>query len=499
MIRGEAPRRPARPPEQRPFYERFVGRRPAPAPRIAGVAPVRPETHPESDDDIETDARPAKSSSSKPARTNPKPTPEVQAAKRAAAAKRAKKSADPSAAPGEGGTPRTIPEIIARILSKIGPDLPADAALRQELKRRRSLTPEATAQISLSIFRHFRWLGWLNPESTPEVRLAQAHTLAEQFRSRPESIPAEELLTRSVPAWTRDAMDFGIDWVRALQREPTLWIRVRADHEASLQARFAGGDLGPLKPGPLPQCYSYEGKVDLFRLKEFQAGQFEIQDVASQAVGHLCDPQPGELWWDTCAGEGGKTLHLADRMGGRGLIYASDRADWRLDRLRLRAARAECFNYRATHWDGGVKPPTQSLFDGVLVDAPCSGLGTWGRNPHARWTTTLSDVTELAAIQLSLLQNAAPAVKLGGKLVYAVCTLTRAETVDVAEAFAREHPDFEPVPLQNPFEAPASPSDTAAPTGNQVTLWPQQTGGNGMYVAAWKRVRAAMVESAVEG
>lgn len=443
--------------------------------------------------------QPAKSSSSKPVRSNPKPTPEVKAAKRVAAAKRAKKSADPSAATGDGGTPRTIPEIIARILSKIGPDLPADAALRQELKRRRSLTPEATAQISLSIFRHFRWLGWLNPESTPEVRLAQAHTLAEQFRNRPDSIPDEELLTRSVPAWTREALDFGIDWVRALQREPTLWIRVRADHEAALQARFAGGDLGPLKPGPLPQSYAYEGKVDLFRLKEFQAGQFEIQDVASQAVGHLCDPQPGELWWDTCAGEGGKTLHLADRMGGKGLIYATDRADWRLDRLRLRAGRAECFNYRATHWDGGVRPPTQSQFDGVLVDAPCSGLGTWGRNPHARWTTTLSDVTELAAIQHSLLQNAARAVKLGGKLVYAVCTLTRAESVDIAEAFARENPDFEPVPLRNPFETPTSTSDTAAPTSNQITLWPQQTGGNGMFVAAWKRIRAAMVAPAAEG
>lgn len=484
-----APRRPARPEAPRPFYDRFIKRKPpadpnaAPKPKVraAGVAPDRapePVQKP----------KPAKveSTSTKPARINPKPAPQVRAALKAAAdAAKAKASA----VPGDGGTPRTVPEIIERILSKIGPDLAADAALRQELKRRRSLAPEAAAHISLSVFRNFRWQGWLSPESTPELRVAQAHTLAEQFASRPDSIPDAELMERTVPAWTREAMDYDIEWLRALQREPSLWVRTRADYEPALVSRFASGDLGPLTPGPLPQSYSYAGTVDLFRLKEFQEGQFEIQDIASQAVGHLCDPKPGEIWWDTCAGEGGKTLHLADRMGNRGLIYATDRADWRLARLRERAGRAECFNYRAAHWDGGERPPTQSQFDGILVDAPCSGIGTWGKNPHARWTTTPTDVSELAAVQHSMLKNVAPAVKLGGRLVYAVCTLSRAETTEVAEAFAKAHPDFEPIPLRNPF------TPDVEPTGNQVTLWPQQTGGNGMYVAAWKRVRAAMAPS----
>ncbi len=422
----------------------------------------------------------ASSSSSKPARTNPKPPRAVREAMKAAAAASKEK-------PGDPGTPLTVPQLIERILSKIGPDLAADAALRQELKRRRSLSPESAAHVSQSIFRHFRWLGWLNPESPVEMRIAQAHTLADQFAANPASISDEELIARAVPAWTREVLDVDAAWVRALQREPKLWIRVRQDHEPALISRFAEGDLGALVPGPLPQCFTYGGTVDLFRLKEFQAGQFEIQDVASQAVGHLCDPRPGELWWDTCAGEGGKTLHLADYMGGRGLIYATDRADWRLDRLRERAGRAECFNYRATRWDGGERPPTASQFDGILVDAPCSGLGTWGRNPHARWTTTANDVAELAAVQHSMLRNVAPSVKLGGRLVFAVCTLTRAETVDVANAFAAAHPDFEPELLQNPF------TPDVAPTSNQVTLWPQQTGGNGMFVAAWRRVRAAMV------
>ena len=86
-----------------------------------------------------------------------------------------------------------------------------------------------------------------------------------------------------------------------------------------------------------------------------------------------------------------------------------------------------------------------------------------------------------------MLRHVAPSVKLGGRLIFAVCTLTRAETVDIASAFAAEHPDFEPELLQNPF------TPEVAPNSNQVTLWPQQTGGNGMFVAAWRRVRAAMV------
>src|SRR5205823_5977071 len=127
----------------------------------------------------------------------------------------------------------------------------------------------------------------------------------------------------------------------------------------------------------LPEALVYEGETDLFRTPEFHAGEFEIQDLSSQAVGWLCDPKPGETWWDACAGEGGKLLHLSDLMQNKGLIWASDRAAWRLQKLKRRTARAKVFNYRAALWDGGAKLPTKTKFDGVLVDAPCSGLGTW--------------------------------------------------------------------------------------------------------------------------
>jgi 16S rRNA (cytosine967-C5)-methyltransferase len=220
----------------------------------------------------------------------------------------------------------------------------------------------------------------------------------------------------------------------------------------------------------------------LFKTPEFHAGEFEIQDIASQMVGWLCAPQPGETWWDACAGEGGKTLHLSDLMRNQGLLWASDRAEWRLKKLKRRAGRAKVFNYRSAFWDGGAKLPTKTKFDGVLVDAPCSGIGTWQRNPQARWTTTPDDVRELSEIQRRLLANAAPGVKPGGKLIFSVCTLSRAETTEVVEYFNASRPDFEPLALpeisggQRPFTSAAA-----------KIIWPQDLDGNGMFIAGWRR------------
>jgi 16S rRNA (cytosine967-C5)-methyltransferase len=150
-----------------------------------------------------------------------------------------------------------------------------------------------------------------------------------------------------------------------------------------------------------------------------------------------------------------------------------------LKRLQLRAARAKVFNYRSTIWDGGPKLPTKTKFDGVLLDAPCAGLGTWQRNPHARWTTRPEDVEELADVQKQLLRHAAASLKPAGRLVYAVCTLTRRETIEVATAFEKEFPEFSELPLPNPLR---KGSESAWP----LWLWPED-GGNGMFVSAWRR------------
>src|SRR5207249_490487 len=154
------------------------------------------------------------------------------------------------------------------------------------------------------------------------------------------------------------------------------------------------------------------------------------------------------------------------------------RAGWRLQTLKRRAARAKVFNYRVAPWDGGPKLPTKTKFDGVLVDAPCSGVGTWQRNPHARWTATLDDVLELKELQIRLLLHASAAVKPGGRLIYAVCTLTRAETVEVAARVEQELTAFKPLMLHLPLTGKESA---------QYWIWPQEFAGNGMFVAAWQR------------
>jgi len=296
-----------------------------------------------------------------------------------------------------------------------------------------------------------------------------------------------------VPDWVREATDVSPAWLRAIQSEPRLWLRARTGHGRELSQKLGEARLLPAtKPGPNPllDTLEYLGQTDLFRTPEFHNGEFEIQDISSQIVSLLCDPKPGETWWDACCGEGGKTVHFSGLMQNKGLIWASDRAGWRLQKLKRRAARAKVFNYRAVLWEGGPKLPTRTKFDGVLVDAPCAGLGTWQRNPQARWTTTLSDVRELAELQSRLLAHAATAVKPDGKLVYAVCTLTRAETLEVAGRFAEASPDFQPLPMFNPL---------SGTTGSgQVWFWPQECGGNGMFVAAWTRtlaIKAATVGS----
>lgn len=276
-------------------------------------------------------------------------------------------------------------------------------------------------------------------------------------------------------------------WLCAIQAEPRLWLRVRPGTAGAVAAALE--DVEAPHPDAFPDALVYTGERDLFRTAEFQEGLFEIQDIASQAVGRLCAPRPGEAWWDACAGEGGKTLHLADQMGNKGVVWGTDRAVRRLQRLRLRASRANLFNIRWGVWEGGAQRPMKDRFDGVLVDAPCSGIGTWQRNPHARWTSRPETIEELAGVQLDLLRKASAAVKPGGRLLYAVCTLTQAETTGVLEAFAgsAEGGGFDALPLEVPWAPSAAQQPGTAPKPGDVWIWPQDLGGNGMFVAAWRR------------
>lgn len=375
---------------------------------------------------------------------------------------------------------RPQPGLPERIIAACSRDNPADKVLREHLKAERDIMPTDARAVSQTVFNYFRWRGWLNLDAPLNLQIRKARELANNFAENPTSFSDGSLIERVAPDWLRAEMEITPAWARAIQAEPKLWLRAKPDQGARLVERLGAAKL---EKALLPDAVHYKGEEDLFKRAEFHAGEFEIQDIASQAVGWLCAPQPGQTWWDACAGEGGKTLHLSVLMQGRGLIWSSDRAEWRLKNLKRRAARAQVFNFRVVPWDGGTKLPTKTKFDGVLVDTPCTGVGTWQRNPHARWTTTPQDVQELAAIQRDLLARAAPAVKPGGKLIYAVCTLTRAETTDVVADFSAKFAcEFEPMNFPR-----ISGSQSLVTSSATMTIWPEDLGGNGMFIAGWRR------------
>lgn len=437
-------------------------------------------------DQPERPGRPPRSrrSDTDPSRAEPSsPRPSSRGLPRLSA--RPRRSDRPPGAPAEGEahpydpspSPSRAASIALAVLRQASHEIPADQTLRAELRKAGGVNAATARLAARMLFAAYRWRGWLEADGAPpsSALFHRALELQARFDREPESFSDDDLIARAIPDWTREAMEVSAAWIRSLQTEPVLWLRARPGQAADLAAALPGAEPGPES---VPDALRYAGEEDLFKREEFHAGLFEIQDLASQIVSLLCAPQPGQTWWDACAGEGGKTLHLSALMTNKGLIWASDRADWRLTRLKRRAARAQAFNYRSAPWDGGAKLPTKTLFDGVLIDAPCSGIGTWQRNPHARWTTTARDVEELAALQWQLLDHAARSVKPGGRLIYSVCTLARAETSGVAARFAASHSEFQPEPFT------AGPG---LPAGPEVWLWPHEWQGNGMFIAQWRR------------
>ncbi len=387
----------------------------------------------------------------------------------------------------------------AGVLAAISADQRADTALRFYFEEHRYLQPPAKRVISHTVFVYFRWLSWLDSKASPQKRLEQAVALHERFTADPKSIKAETLAVRAVPAWLWDEVSFPpaptgepadpaavgpakAGYLRQLQRDPALWLRARPGQGPALAKSLFACETTPRSADAI----RFTGVQDLFKTEQFKTGEFEIQDLASQLVGLAAAPKPGETWWDACAGEGGKTLHLADLMQNKGVVWATDRNARRIDTLKRRAARAKLFNYRTDFWDGGSRLPTKTKFDGILLDAPCSGVGTWQRNPHARWTTTPDDVRELSGMQRVLLTNVCGSLKPGGRLIYAVCTLTRSETTAVVDAFTAAHPEFEPAPVFGTAAGAAGPAPGSTSPAT-VLLWPQDLNANGMFIAAWIR------------
>ena len=237
------------------------------------------------------------------------------------------------------------------------------------------------------------------------------------------------------------------------------------------------------------------GKPTLNKLDAFTRGAFEVQDEGSQLLAMLLDAKRGEMVVDFCAGAGGKTLAIGASMRSTGRLYAFDTSGHRLDQLKPRLARSGLSNVHpaaiAHERDDRVKRLSGKI-DRVLVDAPCSGLGTLRRNPDLKWRQSLGLVQEMAATQTAILQSAARLLKPGGRLVYATCSMLRQENEDVAQAFSDANKEFAALDAGEVLaglkvDRAASLCAGGASGQQYLRLWPHSHQTDGFFAAVWQK------------
>jgi 16S rRNA (cytosine967-C5)-methyltransferase len=262
--------------------------------------------------------------------------------------------------------------------------------------------------------------------------------------------------------------------LKGLQHHGAIWLRSRPEtHQKLLGAldnEKAAYTIHPL----LPHAICTYDRTAVTRLRQKLSHLFELQNLSSQCVGHVCDPRDDEHWWDCCAGSGGKSIHLADLVK-TGQIMASDCRLSIMDELsrRVKPYKGGKINMRLV--DVIHDEPLAIQFDGVLIDAPCTGIGTWGRNADARWRTGEAQLQKVLIAQQKILECASTRVKPGGALVYSVCTLTHDETHDMIDAFLDNHPHFKRQALVNPA--------TGETTDDPLWLLPDDMDGDAMFIA----------------
>lgn len=307
-----------------------------------------------------------------------------------------------------------------------------------------------------------------------------------------------EKLQHNLPEWLAELLkaqlgeNFG-PLVSALQESASLDVRVnvakckRDEVVASLNA----GQLPCVATLYSPWGVRFQGKPAINKHALFESGALEVQDEGSQILALLTDAKRGEMVVDFCAGAGGKTLALGAAMRNTGRLYAFDTSGHRLAALKPRLARSGLSNVYpaqiAHERDERIKRLSGKI-DRVLVDAPCSGLGTLRRNPDMKWRQSPASVQELAAKQAAILNSAARLLKPGGRLVYATCSLLAAENEEVAWAFTKaQEGAFRVLPaLQALTQAHVSAPETLV-DGDCLRLWPHQHQTDGFFAAIWER------------
>jgi 16S rRNA (cytosine967-C5)-methyltransferase len=310
------------------------------------------------------------------------------------------------------------------------------------------------------------------------------HTL--DHPQMPDAVRLElpDWLLPHVAARFGDALD---PELLAMEEEAPLDLRVNLLRGTREQARVALLAEGiPSEPTPIsPWGLRIEGRRAVTTGAAFQSGLVEIQDEGSQLVAALVGAGPQMRVADWCAGAGGKTLAIAMTMENHGHIVACDVHDKRLEGAVRRLRRAGVHNVERHLIAVGDKWAKRraGTFDRVLVDAPCTGTGTWRRNPDARARLRPIDLQELLPKQAAILDDASRLVRAGGRLVFATCSLLSEENEAQVEAFVARHPEFVVVPLDRAWTLPGSPPGP----GPYLSLTPRTHGTDGFFGAVLER------------
>jgi 16S rRNA (cytosine967-C5)-methyltransferase len=412
-------------------------------------------------------------------------------------------------------TPGLVEAAVTALATLLAFEQPADAVLSRFFRDRPRLGSRDRAFIaeaSYGVLRHLRslehlagaraarplLLAWLARHGGRNLREFEPVTDAEE-RAWLKGVKAADLATLrpavrlDLPDWLYERLlalygDRVDALAAALNRPAPLDLRVntlRTGREQVLERLRAEGMAAEPTPWS-PWGIRIKGKPALNRHPLYLEGAIEVQDEGSQLLALITEARRGEMVCDYCAGAGGKTLALGAMMRNAGRLYAFDVSEKRLAKLRPRLARSGLSNVHPQLISSERDPRLKRLsdkFDRVLVDAPCSGLGTLRRNPDLKWRQTPHSVAELTAKQAAILAAAAALVKPGGRLVYATCSLLPEENEAIVAAFLHERPDYRPLPV-DPILA-AQRVDLSM--GDVLRLDPDLHGTDGFYAAVLER------------
>ncbi|MEH2287478.1 16S rRNA (cytosine(967)-C(5))-methyltransferase [Nostoc sp.] len=271
-----------------------------------------------------------------------------------------------------------------------------------------------------------------------------------------------------------------------MNQSPTIDLRINPLRTSIKEVEAALQSVGVLvrRIPHLPQALRFIGNTgSIQKLPGFKEGWWTVQDASAQLVGHLLDPQPGEVVIDVCAAPGGKTTHIAELMADKGKIWACDRTPSRLRKLQENSKRLNLQSIQICTGDSRHLNQFQNTADRVLLDAPCSGLGTMHRHADARWRQTPASVQELSVLQRELITHTSTFVKPGGVLVYATCTLHPAENEEIISAFLAESPDWQ-IESDSGVELPDFTDST--PQG-WFKLWPHRQDIDGFFMVRLRK------------